>query len=166
MVRIVTGKINSGKTTKIESIYKKNNLGDGIISKKIMIGTDVYGFKARRLSDGYETMFMLHERYYSKTNIIVDSDLNAMYDYEIGPYKVLSDALKMIDETYTTLLNDLTSPIYFDEVGKLELNNLGFSKYIKEAISKKLDIYMVIREDLIDGIVRKYDITEYLIVSR
>ena len=34
MVRIVTGKINSGKTTKIESIYKKNNLGDGIISKK------------------------------------------------------------------------------------------------------------------------------------
>lgn len=166
MVRIVTGKINSGKTTRIETIYHKNNLGDGFISKKIMIGSDVYGFKAKRLSDGYETMFMLHDRYYSKNDIIIDFDEESKYDYEIGPYKVLTKAISLIDNTYKNLIDDSISPLYFDEVGKLELNGLGFYQHIKKALLKNLDIYMVVREDLIDEVIRKFDITEYLIASR
>lgn len=166
MVRIVTGKINSGKTTKLESIYRKTDQGDGFISKKIMIGTDVYGFKAKRLSDGYETMFMLHERYYAKDNLIEYQDDDSAYKYEIGPYKVLTKALDVIDETYTQLIEEEVSPLYFDEVGKLEVNDLGYAKYISLAISRNIDVYLVIREDLINMIVKKFDIKEYSILSR
>ncbi len=164
MVKIITGKINSGKTTKLESIFHKNNLGDGFISKKIMIGTDVFGFKAKRLSDGYETMFMLHNRYFFEDKIISITDDDLTYDYEIGPYKVLSKALKVIDETYKNLINDSVSPLYFDEVGKLEISGLGYARYIEKAMENNIDVYLVVREDLIDSIVRKFDIKEYLIV--
>ena len=158
MVRIITGKINSGKTSKIKEIFNKTKNGDGFIAKKIMIGTNVYGFNAIRLSNNYEFPFMIHDRYNLETN-------QDNFVYVIGPYKIYKKSIEYIDKTSKALLDNLVTPLYFDEVGKLELSNQGYSQYIQKAISKNLDIYLTVREDLIIDIITKFKIKKYEIIK-
>lgn len=160
MVTIITGKMNSGKTTRIKNIFEHTEEGDGFISRKIMIGTDVYGFNAIRLSDGFEFPFMIHERYYYDESIFSD-DTGFAYIYEIGPYKVLKYAIEFIDGTYLKLIEKMISPLYFDEVGLLEVKGLGYAKHILSALNNKLDIIITAREDLILDIIEFFDITKY-----
>ncbi|XMB72124.1 nucleoside-triphosphatase [Mycoplasmatota bacterium WC30] len=166
MTIIVTGKINSGKTSRLKKIYDQNQIGDGIISKKIMIDTDVYGFNGIRLSDNFEFPFMIHERYYFKNDSISYEDKNIESVYSIGPYKVLKSGIDFIDKTYMELLDKSISPLFFDEVGKLELSGKGYYTHIKEAVENKIDIFITIRDDLIIDFIEKLHIIDYQIVSR
>ena len=162
MVTIITGKMNSGKTTKIKEYYDRHLQGDGFISRKIMIGTDVYGFNAIRLSDGFEFPFMIHERYYYDQNVFTD-DTDFQYVYEIGPYKVLQSAMAFIDDMMTQCITDKINPLYFDEVGVLEIKGLGFATHIQAALDNGIEIIITTREDLILDIVECFSIKNYKI---
>jgi len=166
VIKIVTGKINSGKTSRLKEIYKANQIGDGIISKKIMIDTDVYGFNGIRLSDNFEFPFMIHERYYFQNDLITYEDNSIESVYSIGPYKVLKSGMDFIDKTYNDLLDKSVTPLFFDEVGKLELSGKGYYKHLKRAIDNNVDILIAIREDLVIDLIEKFCIKEYQIVSR
>ena len=103
MITIITGKINSGKTTKIKQWYKSIASGDGIVSRKIMIENKVYGFHGFRLANDHDFLFMIHDQFtnqYLLENELVD------FAYDIGPYHVLKDALQYIDETYEFILSN------------------------------------------------------------
>ncbi|MCK5732522.1 MAG: hypothetical protein KAH13_05860 [Tenericutes bacterium] len=166
MIKFITGKINSGKTTRMIQFHNEHPTGDGFISRKIMIGTDVYGFNAVRLSDKFEIPFMIHERYYFENEKISYDDENIKYEYKIGPYHVLSSGIEFIENTYTDIFKRNVSSIFFDEVGKLELNGLGYFKYIDKAIALEKDVYMTAREDLLLDIIEKFSIKKYEIISR
>ncbi len=159
MVNIITGKINSGKTTKIIELYHELNKGNGIVSKKYMIGKDVYGFNAVQLSDNLEYPFMIHKKQ-------IKSELLSSFIYNIGPYYVFDEAISKIEYFFNNLIKNKVQPIYFDEVGMLELEERGFYKLIKLAISSDLDIYMTAREDLVDRIIKKFEVKKYQIISR
>jgi hypothetical protein len=66
VVKIITGKINSAKTTRIKNYYLKHKTGDGIISRKVMIDKNVFGYNAVRLSDNLEFPLMIHDTFYKK----------------------------------------------------------------------------------------------------
>lgn len=167
MVKIVTGKMNSGKTSRIKALYNQNKVGDGIISKKVMIDKDVYGYFAQRLSDNLEFHFMVHEKFFKQNTFSDDSVNETDFCCKIGPYRVYKKAFKRIKHIYKRLIKNKVSPLYFDEVGMLEFEEKGFYKILKKAIkTKDLDLVLSIREDLIDKIVNKLGITEYEIVSR
>ena len=166
MINIIIGKINSGKTTRMTQFYNKHPHGDGFISRKIMIGTDVYGFNAIRLSDKFEIPFMIHERYYFENEKISYEDEDIKYDYKIGPYHVLSSGIEFIEDTYINIFKKNVNPVFFDEVGKLELDELGYYKYIYKAISLNKDVFITVREDLLLDIIEKFKITKYEIISR
>ena len=57
------------------------------------------------------------------------------------------------------------SPIYLDEIGILELHDQCFNKILKQLIDSNLDVYVVIREELIKPIIEKYLIKEYKIIT-
>ncbi len=166
MIKFITGKINSGKTTRMIQFHSKHQLGDGFISRKIMIGTDVYGFNAVRLSDKFEIPFMIHERYYFEGEKISYEDEFIKYEYKIGPYHVLSSGIEFIENTYNEIFKKNVNPVFFDEVGKLELNGLGYFKHIDKAIALKKDVYMTVREDLLLDVLEKFNIEKYEIISR
>jgi nucleoside-triphosphatase THEP1 len=166
VVKIITGKINSNKTTRIREYYQEHKKGDGIISKKIMIDKKVYGYKASRLSDNLEFTYLVHENFYNKglyPDIEVFEFLGCT---QIGPYRINRKAMKKINSIIDKMIKSKVSPIYFDEVGKLELQECGFYKNIKKALKKRLDIVLCTREDLIEEVLKKFDISEYEIVSR
>lgn len=160
MVNIITGRINSGKTTKIKALYNQLNRGDGIISKKYMKGNDVYGFNIYLLEEASETPFMIHEK-----QITNEMD-KAKFIYNIGPYWVYRKAIELINNYYDDLIQRKVQPLFFDEVGVLELNEKGFYNSINKAITSDLDIYLVTRDDLIEKIIKKFEITEYKIIGR
>lgn len=166
MVKIITGKINSGKTTRLNEIYQQEKKGDGIISKKVMEDKNVYGYLGMRLSDNFEFIYMIHENIYYR-NISNDIDgYEAKFIYSIGPYKIYKSALKKIRKIYKELIENNVEPLYFDEVGKLELNGLGTSKWIKKALDKELNVYMTVREDFIEEVIENFSIKEYEIINK
>jgi len=163
VVWIVTGKIDSGKTTRLKEIHRLLGAGDGLIAKKYMTGNDVFGFNIQVLSTGQEFPFMIHERQLRKLPAI---DTNKVFSERIGPYRIYKESLDFITRFYQSLIEAGTSPLFFDEVGKLEISGKGYYLSIIEALNKNLDIYMTIREDLIDEVMLRFDISEYEIISR
>lgn len=158
MVNIITGKMNSGKTTKLLDLYNDLKKGNGIISRKEMIGPSVFGFFAYVLETKEEFPYMIHQKQLKEEN---DS-----FIYQIGPYFIYKEAQLFIEQFFIKLINNKISPLYFDEVGKLELSNRGFYSSIKYALQENIDIYMTVREDLVDSILKHFNILDYQIVSR
>ncbi|MBI9009378.1 MAG: hypothetical protein JEZ05_05040 [Tenericutes bacterium] len=166
MVKIITGKMNSGKTTRIKEHYLLDKLGDGIISRKVMIDKDVYGYKASRLSDNLEFSFMIHDKYYQE-NLFKNGDIYSRhFCNKIGPYWIYKKGMKRVLSIYKNLIKEKVSPIYFDEIGKFEIQCDGFYKPLKNALKKNLDVIFTIREDLIEELVDKMNISNYEIIGR
>lgn len=166
MVKIITGKINSGKTTAIRKFYEENKLGDGIVSKKVMLDNQVFGYYALRLSDNLEFPFMIHENVYKKDIVRNEDIYDTDFIYEIGPYKVYRRAMKKINSIYKEIFKNRNNLVYFDEVGMLEVNEQGYYKNLKKAIKKGFDIVLTTREDLVEKVIEKLKISEYEIISR
>lgn len=157
MVTIVTGKINSGKTTRLKELYHSLNKGNGIVAVKEMIGSDVHGFHGHVLKSGFEFPYMIHENYKRQDSGFIDS---------IGPYYIYKQAQYFIDNFFEIEISNRISPLFFDEVGKLEMNGGGYDLSIQLALQAKIDLYISVREDLIADVLKHYSIKEYRIVSR
>lgn len=164
MVRIISGSLDSGKTTRIKEYYNKNKVGDGIISIKVMVDKDVLGYDARRLSDNLQFRLMVHKKHYDNEYYLNKGMLDQDFIYRVGPYKVFRKAMKKVNKIYKEIMKSNTNPIYFDEVGKLELANQGFSKSIKKALKKDFDLVLAVREDYIEDVIKTFNIKEYKII--
>ena len=162
MITIITGKINTGKTTRIKDYHQTIHKGDGIVSRKIMLEDRVYGFNGIRLTSNFEFLFMIHEQFSNQNS---DEDTIFEYAYDIGPYHILKNGLDYIDKAYQDIISSHISPVFFDEIGVLELQDLGFAQHISNAIKNDLDIVMTIREDLVSKIVSKFEIHKYEVIK-
>jgi nucleoside-triphosphatase THEP1 len=107
----------------------------------------------------------LHERYYPENETIYIEDDENAYLYKIGPYHVVKQSMTMISNTYRELILSEINPIYFDEVGVLELRKQGYYDSICLALANKKDIVITIRDDLILKFLDLFKITEYRIIS-
>lgn len=156
MLHIVTGKINSGKTTKLHNIYKESLIGDGFISKKNMDGSNVHSYDIVKLSTNESKLFVIHENFFNNNQEVACT---------IGPYHFLKDTLTYIEQEIKSMIKNNLKRIYLDEIGMLEMYDQCFHQIFKKLLESNLDIYVAIREDLIDKIMNKYRITEYKIIT-
>lgn len=151
MVTIITGKINSGKSTTIKKLYQKQLKGDGFYSKKIMIDDKVHSYNIVLLSDNSEKLFVIRDEFYNVGKIAC----------EVGPYLFFKDTLTYIENTITKLIETNNTPIYLDEIGQLELYDQCFHDIFKYALSKNVDCVITVRKDLVDKVIRKYKIKDF-----
>ena len=156
MLNIVTGRINSSKTTKIAGIYNSKKIGDGFISLKKMDGHLVHSYDILRLSTNEKRLLVIRDIY---------SDSNFVKCCQIGPYLFNSETVKYIENTLRELINQKVSPLFLDEIGLLELDNLCFHNIFTQMLKSDLDIYVTIRKDLLDKILAKYKIKEYNLID-
>ncbi|MBU1145820.1 MAG: hypothetical protein KJ971_08235 [Firmicutes bacterium] len=156
MVRIVTGKINSFKTTKMIELYKKIQKGDGFVSLKIMIKDKVHSYNALHLLTNETFPLIIRKEFNDSSKEVI---------CQIGEYHFLKDTVLLIENTIEKMIKAKVSPIFLDEIGNLELQEKGFHQILKKMISSKLDLYLSIRADLVDEIIKKYNIEEFEIIS-
>lgn len=156
MVKIVTGKMNQGKTTRLHHHYLQRLEGDGFLSIKHMDKDKVHHYDLLHLKSNEKIPFIIHENFFSGHGKIC---------FKIGPYLFYDQAFDYIEKEINTMIKDNISPVYFDEVGMLEVDKRGFYQAIKACLNKDLDVYMSIREDLIDKVMEAFSIQEYEVIN-
>ncbi|NLF48406.1 MAG: hypothetical protein GX582_02010, partial [Acholeplasmataceae bacterium] len=70
-----------------------------------------------------------------------------------------------IYDTFDECIKKRIEPLYFDEVGLLELEGKGFDCLVKTLISSGLDLVLVVRNEFLEGFLKRYQVKEFLIVS-
>lgn len=156
MLNIVTGRINSSKTTKIKEIYNNLKAGDGFISLKKMDGHTVHSYAALHLATNEKKILVIRDVY---------SDNSFIKCCQIGPYLFNKATVEYIEGKLRELIKNKVSPLFLDEIGLLELDNFCFHNIFKEMIESKLEIYVTIRKDLLNKIITKYNIEEYNLID-
>jgi nucleoside-triphosphatase THEP1 len=151
MVTIIFGLMNTGKTTCLIEHYQKHQQGDGFAAIKRLKDDRVMAYDAMRLSDEHWFRLCAHEA-------------NSGETFEgremIGPYVFNQAAIKVIDLTIDHLIDQGTSPIYFDEIGMLELSGKGLDRSLRKVINAGLDMVLSIRTDLVEQVIHHYGLSK------
>ncbi|OHE41175.1 MAG: hypothetical protein A2Y16_03915 [Tenericutes bacterium GWF2_57_13] len=147
MITIVTGGIDSCKTTKLTSLYAESGQGDGFAMIKRMAGRHVRGYDARRLATGAETP-LVYRSGFEPENLEVACS--------IGPYLFAAAPFQAVKEQLRAMIADRVAPIYFDEIGELELSGSGFDDVMQELVASRLDLVVVIREEFVSRAIDRY----------
>ncbi len=155
MVKIVTGKINSFKTTRLLEHYQKDLLGDGFIAKKIMSNNQVHSYNLVQLSTKKEIPFIIRDIYDDESKPII---------YKLGPYHFYKSAFDFVEKKIYGFIKDGISPIYLDEISLLELEGLGYHQILKKLVDKQIDLCLVVREDLLPKVIEKYQLKDVEII--
>lgn len=156
MVTILAGSMNSGKTTDLLTHFRHQAQGDGFAALKIMEGKQVLSYDAMRLSDGKRMCLAKHRE---NTGFVCPDGQN------IGPYVLIPETLQEINHVIDELILMKIAPIYFDEIGMLEIRGGGFDKALRKAIDSGLDVVLTTRTDLKDQVVRRYKIKDVSVIE-
>lgn len=153
MINIITGSINSGKSTKLVYIYKSLGRGDGFFNKKIYNRNAYIGQKIVRLSTGESIIWSLKGK--------LPDCWQEEYNYQT--YSFSKEALKFAEQIINSLIES-EEPIFIDEIGPLELENKGFHKLLQRCLILNKELYVVIRRSCLKRILDKYKIKDYRIM--
>ena len=156
MVNIITGEINTGKTTKLLSLYSEKKLGDGFVTLKIYSNSRYIGQKLMRLSTGEETCFSFKDEY-----LPVGWDEECRYDIYSFSKKGITFAENIIEDVIRRRLN----PVFIDEIGPLELQCKGFYNVFYRSLSECKDIYFTVRTSSLDDVIIAFGIKDYDIIK-
>lgn len=156
MVTIITGKIDSGKTTRLLSLYNESKTGDGFIIKKVYeqgihIGQDVL-----RLSTGECKPFSLKK-----------GRLPRCWDeiYCCGPYSFSGQGLSFANNIIIDALQMNFEPLYIDEIGPLELQEKGFFNILTLILASRKNSYITVRETCLHAVISKFNIHQFEVVN-
>ncbi|MDD2999091.1 MAG: hypothetical protein EOM80_10710 [Erysipelotrichia bacterium] len=158
MIYLLTGPINSGKTSWILRDFQHHPKADGFACKKTWLDGQHIGYDLLHLPTGTTCPFIrtpdhippdwkeatrLSERFsFSSAGLV--------FAHQIAQNAILKRAEKF----------------YLDEVGPLELRGDGFCNILRALIEAQIDLVVVIRESLIDQITAAFEIKEYTILNQ
>lgn len=152
IIHIVTGKIQSGKTTSLFTFANSLGSVDGILAPIIDEKRRLYHISSRTIKD-----FQADQR---NNNTI-----------EVGKYSFYKESFKWANEKLIKGFESGPEWLIIDELGKLELRKEGLYESSKYIIDKrkytKTNIILVIRDYLLEQILEFYNINEgeYYIMS-
>jgi nucleoside-triphosphatase THEP1 len=151
---IITGSVGEGKTTQVQKIVerlKDQNISiGGILSPRIVENGTTTGYDIVDISTNERTAFL------RKTS---DEELP-----RIGSYSILSEGIK---KGTTALKNsqDTNQVIVIDEVGRLELNNGGWSENINHLLrDSNRNLIISVRDRFIEEVIDKWYLKDYTIL--
>ena len=154
MIRIITGPINSGKTTRLIDEYRKCGKGDGFASLKLMNDGQVEGFDIMRLSTGKRIPF-------ARKN--PDGDWTECCSY--GPYSFSAGAVEYINETTGKLVAEKGTVIFIDEIGSLELADRCLNDALVKVLSSGCDAVLTVRDINLKDVINKYGLGDSVVIE-
>lgn len=154
MINIITGDINSGKTSKLIDIFHALGNGDGFYNRKVYSSGHFIGQEIVRLSSGERKLWSC--RKYTAEN------WQEVYCYDV--YSFSKEGLNFAEDIIASILRSGTEPIFIDEIGPLELQEKGFHNLFNTCLECGRELYIVIRESCVEAVVNKYNIQDYKII--
>lgn len=144
-IKIVTGKIHSGKTTSLFRFISENENADGILAPIVNEKRIFYHISSKTIKN-------------------LEVDQQSGDTISVGKYIFLNDSFEWANKKLIECFNSQANWLIIDEIGKLELRGEGLHKSTKtilenlENIDKNL--ILVIRDYLLEDALKYYKITE------
>jgi nucleoside-triphosphatase THEP1 len=152
MIYIITGEINSGKSSYLLKLYNRNRIGDGFYNRKLFSDSNYIGQEIVKLSNGHSSPFSYKSGY-------LPMYWDELFTYQ--DYSFSRSGLLFCSEIIRSSLNN-PLPCYIDEIGPLELQEIGLYQEFIEILQTKKDIYVVIRNRCLSDVLLKFKIDEYI----
>lgn len=160
MIYILTGKIHSGKTTALQKWIATRKDVDGLLCPDDMNGKR-YFFKIRSREEielEVETEF--------------DSEASKEEIIDVGNFRFLKSTFNDANAFLISIASETENNyLILDEIGKLELRNEGLHISAEKLVpfynsNKNKHLIFVVRESLIESVLKKYSISEYTILTK
>lgn len=156
MIYLITGEMNSGKSTKLQEVYQEKNQGDGFVTVKKMEGAEVVGYDILKLSTKKSKPFI-----YRSFNL----PDNVEIAFRIGDYYFSKSVLERVEKELEGMIKDKINPLYLDEIGLLELEGKCFYEVLKKIIKSGLDIYFTVREEYLERVIEFFSIEDHVVIK-
>lgn len=156
MIRIVIGSVESGKTSRVVSLYEKDHRGDGFVAERLMKDGKFVGYTLRRLSEQKKRPWMI-------LRPLAKGD--DRYDGIVGPFAVDLDTLTKAKREITIMIALRTSPIYLDEIGRWEMAQGGFASTLRQLVHSNVDLVISMRDDLLIEGTREFRMASYMVID-
>lgn len=155
-VRIITGGVNTGKTTKLLSIYRELGLGDGFITSKTYNANRYIGQVIVRLSTG-------EKEYFSFKKQFIPVNWDEKYNYDI--YSFSERGFIFAYNIVTDIIAKKIEPVFIDEIGPLELQKKGFYDLFVMLLRIKKEIFVTVRESCVNNVIKEFGIQKYQMIE-
>lgn len=156
MIYILTGNIRTGKTTALLDWCKNRNDVDGVLCP----------------DDDKGKRYFLNIKSKDTYPLAANSDTENHNIISVGPFQFLKSSFQKAND-YLLQSNEKSEYSYLviDELGKLELKNIGLHDSAKSIItqhenSKSHHLILVVRESLLNEIITHYNISEYSVLRK
>jgi len=157
LVNIITGNVNQGKTRYMRSLYEKRG-GDGFICVKVFDKNNFYGYDLVRLTTGEGVPF-------AQKIDAIPGDWDEIYRF--GVFSFSGHAFTIANRIITEIIKDGIAPIFIDEIGPLEIvEQKGFYELLKRVLKLKQEVYISIRNELVNELIKEFKIHEPRIIRQ
>lgn len=153
---IISGSVGKGKTTQllkiVETLKSKNISVGGILSPRIMENNITIGY------DVVDIMTNNQENFLRKTT--------EQNQPKIGNYSILSNGLQFGINALSTTKNSKNKLVVIDEVGRLELENQGWSKNISDLINiTNNNLILSVRDSFTEQVIKKWNLKNCIVFN-
>lgn len=150
MIYLITGDINTGKTTRMLELFKEHPRGDGFVCPKVFENDRLVRYDIRHLQTGQAKPFA-----YPIDSVPENWDEHIRY----GKYTFSAQAFSFAETIADQSLKNFISPFFLDEIGPLELDlHEGFYSILKKILSQDMDFYISIRKSRINDLANYFDL--------
>lgn len=166
MIKIITGKRNSGKTHYLQKHLKDIGACDGVLSIKLFEEERFKGYSLRHIRTGHIQPFILYQ----------DDAKGLASGYStLGNFIFLKEGIEFGKSILKDALNSGWH-VVIDEVAQLELRGEGFYDALTYGIALQAhqslsayeglwDLYLVVRESLLDQVIDQFNIKYFKLIK-
>ena len=152
-VFMVSGSVGQGKTTQIiriiEDLKGRNVAVSGIYSLRIMENAQTKGYDLVDIETNIRTPFL---------RIAEGREPGG-----IGNYRIIQQGLDTGLEALSKSAKNKSRIVVIDEVGRLELNDRGWSEKVTELLNITPVLLITVRDTFADEVVKKWNLNDYTV---
>ncbi len=153
---IISGSIGQGKTTQVQKIIEKLKMENipvsGIFSPRIMENNTTVGYDIVDIATNKREKFLRKtgDRSFSK----------------IGHYSIFPDGIKTGENALTVSKDNKGRIVVIDEVGRLELKDMGWSKNIDDLLnSTDNNLIFTVRDTYTEQVILKWNLEDCSVIN-
>lgn len=162
MIRIITGPVDSGKTTRMLGLYRLAAPGTagGFVSRKFFRDGTFAGYEISRLADGESRILAVLAAEESAGTAALPRDR-----FQFGRFIFNNDAFRFGESIIAALEQEPgITDLYLDEIGPIELDGRGFAGLLDQLDKQRQNLNLCIRSDCLAAAVERFGLFPYTVI--
>lgn len=148
MVYIVSAPQGKGKTSYLSRLIESNEFHESFGGILALSSPEKHEYYAKNI-ETCETRLLM-------------SDSVALQGPSIGRFSCCQETFDLASRC---LLESKSKCIVIDEVGRLELQGLGYANALRTLVGMQKELYIAVRDRFVDDVVKEFGIKDYEIVE-